>query len=146
MSGGRVAAGGVSAGPTAANKAPTKAGISKPSAESKPSSMGFKTPAGSKVLHGSKASESANAGKLETEIQDMRMNMDTVEKERDFYFGKLRDIELLLQANDTKKTPLTDSVLKILYASEEEKVIIDENGNLTITAGAAGGAVAGNDE
>ena len=65
----------------------------------------------------------------------MRMNMDTVEKERDFYFAKLRDIELLLQANETKKTPLTESVLKILYASEEERVIIDENGNLTITAG-----------
>ena len=70
------------------------------------------------------------------------MNMDTVEKERDFYFGKLRDIEMLLQANETKKTPLTDSILKILYASEEEKVLIDETGNLTITA-ANGGASTG---
>jgi hypothetical protein len=73
------------------------------------------------------------------------MNMDTVEKERDFYFGKLRDIEMLLQANESKKTALTDNILKILYASEEEKVIIDEGGNLTITvanggAGTGGGA------
>ena len=29
-------------------------------------------------------------------------------------------------------------MLKILYASEEEKVNIDEAGNLTITGGAAG--------
>ena len=66
--------------------------------------------------------------------------MDTVEKERDFYFGKLRDIEMLLQANDTKKTPLTENILKILYASEEEKVLIDEAGNLLIsnTNGGAG--------
>ena len=78
----------------------------------------------------------------------MRMNMDTVEKERDFYFGKLRDIEMLLQANESKKTPLTDMILKILYASEEEKVHIDDNGVLSITAaqgGAVGGASAGDD-
>lgn len=61
------------------------------------------------------------------------MNMDTVEKERDFYFGKLRDIEILLQANESNKTPLTENILKILYASEEEKVLIDESGNLIIT-------------
>lgn len=77
--------------------------------------------------------------------------MDTVEKERDFYFGKLRDIELLLQANESKKTPLSESVLKILYASEEEKVVIDESGNLTIcssggvAAGTGGGAGTGDD-
>ena len=68
--------------------------------------------------------------------------MDTVEKERDFYFGKLRDIEMLLQANESKKTPLTDNILKILYASEEEKVLIDETGSLTITV-ANGGAGTG---
>ena len=33
------------------------------------------------------------------ELQEAKMNVDTVEKERDFYFGKLRDIELYLQAN-----------------------------------------------
>jgi microtubule-associated protein, RP/EB family len=46
---------------------------------------------------GSKGGDSSGeASKLQAEIQDLRMNMDTVEKERDFYFGKLRDIELLL--------------------------------------------------
>lgn len=62
--------------------------------------------------------------------------MDTLEKERDFYFGKLRDIELYLQANQDQATPLSENVLKILYASEEEKVNIDEKGTLTITGGA----------
>jgi hypothetical protein len=58
--------------------------------------------------------------------------MDTLEKERDFYFGKLRDIEMLMQANPTLQNTLTEQVLKILYASEEEKVQIDDDGNLHI--------------
>jgi RP/EB family microtubule-associated protein len=33
---------------------------------------------------------------LNSEMSEMRLNMDTLEKERDFYFGKLRDIEMLL--------------------------------------------------
>ena len=58
--------------------------------------------------------------------------MDTLEKERDFYFGKLRDIEMLLQANPSQQNTLTEQVLKILYASEEEKVQIDDDGTLHI--------------
>ena len=56
--------------------------------------------------------------------------MDTVEQERDLYFAKLRDIELLLQLNEANKTPLTENILKILYASENDKVVIDESGSL----------------
>jgi hypothetical protein len=62
--------------------------------------------------------------------------MDTLEKERDFYFSKLRDIEMLMQANQPQQNSLTENILKILYASEEEKVTIDEDGSLTITGGA----------
>ena len=63
----------------------------------------------------------------------MKLNMDTLEKERDFYFAKLRDIEVLLQTNNGEENPIGANVLKILYAAEEEKVEIDEAGNLTIT-------------
>ena len=62
----------------------------------------------------------------------MKLNNSTLEKERDFYFGKLRDIELFLQANSEQSTQITELVLKILYASEEEKVHIDDSGHLTI--------------
>ena len=42
------------------------------------------------------AAGSDNVKHLQSEIHDMKLNMDTLEKERDFYFGKLRDIEMLL--------------------------------------------------
>ena len=69
---------------------------------------------------------------MTSELEELKMNMDTIEKERDFYFGKLRDIEMLLQANQEEGSGVADKVMQILYASEEEKVEIDEAGNLTI--------------
>lgn len=61
------------------------------------------------------------------------MNNDTLDREREFYFGKLRDIEEMLQKRGLDQDPLGSEVLKILYASEEEHVEVDEKGNLTIT-------------
>lgn len=102
LGGNKVAIGGVSAGPTAANKAPTKMGAIKSTAaaaggaQSKaPGATTGSKPTGYKAAS-HKAGEAGDASKLLAEIQEMKMNMDTVEKERDFYFGKLRDIELLL--------------------------------------------------
>ena len=48
------------------------------------------------------------------------MNNDTLDKEREFYFGKLRDIEEMLQKRGLENDTLGSEILKILYASEEE--------------------------
>lgn len=34
---------------------------------------------------------------LEGQIEELKMNNDTLDREREFYFGKLRDIEEMLQ-------------------------------------------------
>ena len=49
----------------------------------------------------------------------MRGEMDGLEKERDFYFEKLRDIEVLMQELEDKGqgTELSAAVFKILYAT-----------------------------
>uniref|UniRef100_A0A7S3J2L2 Microtubule-associated protein RP/EB family member 1 n=1 Tax=Euplotes harpa TaxID=151035 RepID=A0A7S3J2L2_9SPIT len=77
---------------------------------------------------------------LEGEIAELKLTSDTLEKERDFYFGKLRDIEVLLQAYQEQEIPVVELVLKILYATEDERVEVDENGNLNIVNTAEDGA------
>ena len=68
------------------------------------------------------------------------MNNDTLDREREFYLGKLRDIEEMLQKRGMDQDPLGSEILKILYASEEEQVTVNEKGELIITqAGEAAG-------
>lgn len=53
--------------------------------------------------------------------------VDGLEKERDFYFGKLRDIEILLQAYGGKDKDLVGQVFKILYATEDDFEPVEPN-------------------
>lgn len=48
------------------------------------------------------------------------MSVDSLERERDFYYGKLRDIELLCQNGQSDDdVPLVEKIKEILYATEE---------------------------
>ena len=51
---------------------------------------------------------------------ELRLEMDGLEKERDFYFDKLRDIEIILQDTEDSGngSDLTAAVFKILYATQ----------------------------
>ena len=55
-----------------------------------------------------------------------------VEKERDFYFTKLRDVEVLLQIHQERTadmpTLVLDELFKVLYATMEEEIEITEEG------------------
>jgi len=68
---------------------------------------------------------------LENQLSELKLQNDTLEKERQFYFDKLRELEMLLQVRSATDG-LGGDILKILYASEDEKVAIDEGGTLTI--------------
>mmetsp|Transcript_27228 Transcript_27228/g.65575 ORF Transcript_27228/g.65575 Transcript_27228/m.65575 type:complete len:412 (+) Transcript_27228:50-1285(+) len=59
------------------------------------------------------------------EIDELRVTVTGLERERDFYYGKLRDIEILCQRfqeqPDPETTPeeLVDHILELLYAEDE---------------------------
>lgn len=54
---------------------------------------------------------------LSFQMMDLKLTVDGLEKERDFYFGKLRDIEVLCQENEGE-APVIQNILNILYATE----------------------------
>lgn len=99
----------------------------------------FTKPAASGISGGATAGGAGSAAQkkkiqeLEGEVAELKLTSDTLEKERDFYFGKLRDIEVLLQAHEDKEVKVVDDILKILYATEDEKVEVNEDGTLNIT-------------
>ncbi|KAG7392824.1 Microtubule-associated protein RP/EB member 1 [Phytophthora pseudosyringae] len=64
---------------------------------------------------------------LTTESGELRAMVESLEKERDFYFNKLREVEIMLQAaEDAEANPLAQAVFKVLYATEEEGAAEDE--------------------
>uniref|UniRef100_A0A8C4DE63 Microtubule-associated protein RP/EB family member 1 n=1 Tax=Dicentrarchus labrax TaxID=13489 RepID=A0A8C4DE63_DICLA len=54
---------------------------------------------------------------LNQQLLDLKLTVEGLEKERDFYFGKLRDIELLCQENENDNPVLT-KIMDTLYATE----------------------------
>ncbi|KAL8184197.1 UNVERIFIED_CONTAM: Microtubule-associated protein RP/EB member 3 [Gekko kuhli] len=52
-------------------------------------------------------------------LMDLKLTVDGLEKERDFYFSKLRDIELICQEHESENSPIISGIISILYATEE---------------------------
>ncbi|XP_066153649.1 microtubule-associated protein RP/EB family member 1 isoform X1 [Euwallacea fornicatus] len=68
-----------------------------------------------------------NAGDLSGKIEDLtnqvsefKLTVEGLEKERDFYFGKLRDIEVMCQEAE-ENNPIIQKILDVLYATEDER-------------------------
>lgn len=50
------------------------------------------------------------------QVEEMRVTVEGLEKERDFYFGKLRDIEVMCQEHENEE--VVKNIMDILYATE----------------------------
>ncbi|KAL3845973.1 hypothetical protein ACJIZ3_003376 [Penstemon smallii] len=75
---------------------------------------------------GGVTNSSAEIQALTKEITDLKVSVDILEKERDFYFAKLRDIEILCQAPQLENVPMAMGVKKILYAADEKESVLAE--------------------
>uniref|UniRef100_A0A7N0TAP8 Microtubule-associated protein RP/EB family member 1C n=1 Tax=Kalanchoe fedtschenkoi TaxID=63787 RepID=A0A7N0TAP8_KALFE len=60
------------------------------------------------------------------QITELKLSVDSLEKERDYYFSKLRDIELLCQRPEIQKSPIVEAVTMILYATDSGSSVVDE--------------------
>ncbi len=51
------------------------------------------------------------------QVGELKVTLDGLEKERDFYFGKLRDIEVICQDSNNEELTVVRNILDILYAT-----------------------------
>ena len=99
-------------------------GATKPAAKRNPvkKSTVSAASAGSNVKKtGSGSSVSAENKRLAKEAADLSLSVEGLEKERDFYFSKLRDIEIICQEKDGDDvyTEFVANIIDVLHATEE---------------------------
>ncbi|WZY98774.1 hypothetical protein YC2023_071103 [Brassica napus] len=59
-------------------------------------------------------------------LTDLKLSYDHLGKERDFYFSKLRDVELLCQTPELEDLPIVVAVKKILYATDANESALED--------------------
>ena len=73
---------------------------------------------------------------LTAKVEELETMVMDLEKERDFYFGKLRNIELMLQVQQDKNfegtnlDTVVENSFKVLYATAEDDVQVGEDGEV----------------
>lgn len=67
--------------------------------------------------------------KSKLEVQTLKMSISEVGNQRDFYYSKLRDIELLLHKNpNLSKEEILKIISNILFSEKEVELIFDDQG------------------
>ncbi|CAK9165427.1 unnamed protein product [Ilex paraguariensis] len=56
----------------------------------------------------------------EQKITELKLSVDSLEKERDFYFAKLREIEILCQSREIGDLSVVEAIQRILYAMDDD--------------------------
>ncbi|KAL0536533.1 hypothetical protein IC582_025482 [Cucumis melo] len=74
----------------------------------------------------SRPSSSNGAAVYDEQITELKLSIDSLEKERDFYFAKLRDIEILCQSHEIQDSNVVRAIKKILYAGEDDASVVVE--------------------
>ncbi|MEQ2199851.1 hypothetical protein XENOCAPTIV_014294 [Xenoophorus captivus] len=54
------------------------------------------------------------------QVNTLKLALEGVEKERDYYFSKLREVEMLCQEQGEENTLFVERLMEVLYAAEEQ--------------------------
>ncbi|CAA2996902.1 microtubule-associated protein RP/EB family member 1C [Olea europaea var. sylvestris] len=68
----------------------------------------------------------AERAAFEQQITELKLSVDSLEKERDFYFAKLRDIEILCQCPEIENLLVVGAIKRILYAADDDSSVVAE--------------------
>eukprot|EP00033_Pygsuia_biforma_P001387 GCRY01001569.1.p1 GENE.GCRY01001569.1~~GCRY01001569.1.p1 ORF type:complete len:236 (+),score=27.98 GCRY01001569.1:167-874(+) len=73
-------------------------------------------------------SKNEHVNQLKEENEKLRTTIEGLEKERDFYFGKLRDIEIMCHSVEDKENPFVQAIVAVLYKVDDsgDFVTVDE--------------------
>jgi RP/EB family microtubule-associated protein len=81
-------------------------------------------------------------------VDDLEQAVIDIEKERDFYFSKLRNVEVMLQVHqeqgaESDPDNTVDKIFQILYATAEDGLVVNDEGD--VIQGAVADELAGED-
>ncbi|XP_068093452.1 microtubule-associated protein RP/EB family member 2 isoform X1 [Hyperolius riggenbachi] len=101
------------------------AGASKPSPISKPGSTSSRPSSAKKAAPSSSGKSDkdleSQVAHLNEQVHSLKLALEGVEKERDFYFGKLREIELLCQEHGQEGDDLVQRLMDVLYSTDDQE-------------------------
>ncbi|XP_062260981.1 microtubule-associated protein RP/EB family member 2 isoform X2 [Platichthys flesus] len=104
------------------------AGASRSTSTTPKSSTPTSRPSSAKKIPVTTATPAKGEKDLEAQVTHLTEQVDTlksalegVEKERDYYFSKLREVELLCQEHGEENAPFVDRLMEVLYASDDQE-------------------------
>ncbi|XP_063977497.1 microtubule-associated protein RP/EB family member 1 isoform X3 [Diachasmimorpha longicaudata] len=96
---------------------PRDAPPSKPLARTVPNKLQQTRPVAKTAPLGNR--DTGKVEELNNQNAELKLMIDGLEKERDFYFGKLRHIELMCQETEEDQPSIVQKILDVLYATED---------------------------
>ena len=69
--------------------------------------------------------------KLKTEINTLKISISAIGNQRDFYYNKLRDFEMLMHKNQSlDKDEILDVLKTVIYSDQEVELVYDDQGKV----------------
>ncbi|CAB1317366.1 unnamed protein product [Coregonus sp. 'balchen'] len=107
-------------GATRASATTPKQNPCSPHPSSRPSSA-KRIPVATTTLAKGERELEAQVTLLNDQVNTLKLALEGVEKERDFYFGKLREVEVLAQEQGQESAQFVERLMEILYSADEQE-------------------------